>query len=399
MNNKVELLAPAGNLEKAKLAIDFGADAVFIGGKGYSLRSRASNFTFDDMENICKYAHERNRKVYVATNVVCHNNLLKGFKSYVKKLEECGVDGLICADPFIIEQTLENTKMEVHISTQQSITNSKCAKFWKENGSNRVVLAREVSFEELELLMKNNNDLVEIEYFVHGAVCIAYSGRCMMSNHFSLRDANVGGCAHSCRWSYDFINKEGQKASDKKFTMSAKDNSLLKFLPKLIKLGISSFKIEGRMKSLHYVATIVNSYRKVIDETYKGQEFNDYWDKESQKAANRKTGSSWFEGSPKTDQMLYHEIQEQARQEFAFQVLEKIEDGKYKILCRNNFNTSMKFEAFGPATNGINVDTEITKIIDDSGAEVTVANKPMKEYIVITKSVLNVKDIARIVSV
>ena len=200
MTTKHELLIPAGSYEKAIYAIKYGADAIYIGPKAYSLRARSSNFNIKEIKMVVDFAHKFNKKVYVALNIICHNSDLKGFENYFKKIDECNIDGVIVADPFIVESINRlNPNLEIHISTQQSVTNSKAALFWKRNHAKRIVLGREVSGKELKLILDSLNQEIEIEYFIHGAVCISYSGRCMMSNNFSLRDANVGGCAQSCR--------------------------------------------------------------------------------------------------------------------------------------------------------------------------------------------------------
>lgn len=193
-----ELLLPAGNIEKAKYAINYGADAIYIGPKAYSLRARSSNFDIKEIKEITEYAHNKNKKVYIALNIICHNADVRNFKNYFSQIIDTKIDGIIVADPFILKTIREmNANIELHVSTQQSINNSKACKFFQKNGATRIILGREVSYEELKELLKNVS--VEIEYFIHGAVCISYSGRCMMSNNFSLRDANVGGCAQSCR--------------------------------------------------------------------------------------------------------------------------------------------------------------------------------------------------------
>jgi putative protease len=198
--NKVELLAPAGDLSRGKIALDFGADAIYFGGKQYSLRSRASNFDLEQIEEICNYAHERNKKCFLVTNIVCHNSMIKGFKNYLNSIMGFKPNAFICSDPYIIKTIHENyPQAQIHVSTQQSICNSKSALFFARNGATRVVLAREVSHKEEKMLIENVKGKVEIESFVHGAVCIAYSGRCMLSNNFCYRDANNGGCAQSCR--------------------------------------------------------------------------------------------------------------------------------------------------------------------------------------------------------
>lgn len=395
---QVELLAPAGNLEKAKLAIDFGANAIFIGGKIYSLRARAANFDMPQIKEICEYAHSKNAKVYVAVNVICHNNLVPGFPKYIKQLEECNIDGIISADPYIIKTTKDTTSVDVHISTQQSVTNSKAALFWKKQGSTRAVLAREVDKDELKKIITNLKGEIEIEHFIHGAVCISYSGRCMMSNNFSFRDANVGGCAHSCRWKFDVIDKDNNKADDTKFTMSAKDNSLIREIPEMIDIGIDSFKIEGRMKSLHYVGTVVNAYRKAIDQYYesKNKVVNSDLVHEINKAAHRDTGTSWYNSNPGPDQMLYHDEEKVVKQDFAFQVAKEIEPKKYLIIARNYFEKKMDFEIFGPNKNSEIRRIKILSIKDQENNEYDISRTPMKKLIIETDDLMYENDIGRI---
>ena len=377
--NKVELLAPAGNLEKAYYAFEYGADAIFIGAKAYSLRAHASNFDFDNIKEIVDYAHNRNKKVYAVTNIICHNPLLSSANEFIDKLIELKIDAYITADPYII-QILNEKKQEIHISTQQSICNSKAALFWKRNGATRVVLAREVSYKELKLLTKNLNNEVEIEVFIHGAVCVSYSGRCMMSNNFSLRDANVGGCAQSCRWIYQIQNTEIKNKS-KYFTMSAKDMQQSKYINKLIKLGISSFKIEGRMKSMHYIATIVKSYRNMIDNFYLNKKSNQYYINELYKAANRPVDCGFMDLKQNYNKMLYHDETKQLIQNYVFLINKKIDDKTYEIIVKNHFNINDKIEILSPTYKNINI--KIQKIIDKNNNEVSVCPTPMEKMIIV----------------
>ncbi|MDE6289412.1 MAG: U32 family peptidase, partial [Ureaplasma sp.] len=306
-NNLFELLAPAGDMEKAKVALEYGADAIFLGAKIFSLRARASNFSYSDIEEIINYAHERNKKVYIVANVLAHNNLLNELDEYLKNITKCKPDGFIVADPTIIYKLKNEYKdCEIHISTQQSITNSKSALFWKRNSATRVVLARELTYSETKQLVDNVNNQIEIEIFIHGAVCISYSGRCMMSNNFSLRDANVGGCAQSCRWTYEVLNDDIKNKS-KFFTMSAKDMSQLENLNELMKLNIASFKIEGRMKSLHYIANVIKNYRNAIDKIKNNNLDLSQEKNELLKSANREFDTAFLSGSPNYTKMLYHD--------------------------------------------------------------------------------------------
>jgi len=393
MNHKLhELLAPAGDYEKAMFALNFGADAIYIGPKQYSLRARSSNFNIDEIFRITEYAHSINKKVYVVLNIFCHNVHLKNFADYFKKISDCKVDGVICADPFIIKKINEiNKNMEIHISTQQSITNSKAALFWKRQNASRVVLAREVDYQNLKLITEELDGKIEIEYFIHGAVCISYSGRCTMSNNFSFRDANIGGCAHSCRWEYEIINCP--EINDK-FTMSPKDMNLSSQIFKLLDLKIHSFKIEGRMKSIHYVATIVSAYKKLIDEYLLNNKIDCNLFDEIQKSENRKTDLAFFDNKPSFKKMLYFDDEKKTNQNFVFIVKEKITDGEYKIILKNVLKTHELVESI--SYQGKNHKFIINEIIEGESV-IKVAFKPMFEYIIkIDKDiVLNPLDIVR----
>lgn len=382
---KSELLAPAGDFEKACIALDYGADAVFLGGKAYSLRSKASNFFMNDIKKTCDYAHSKNKRVYVTVNVICHNALLNGFAKFIKDLSETGVDALIVADPYIIDYVSKNyPQLELHLSTQQSITNSKAALFWKDNGIKRIVLGREVSVPELKKLMGNLKNKIEIEYFIHGAVCIAYSGRCMMSNNWSLRDSNVGGCAQSCRWMFELQNKNNSKTYSTKFTMSPKDMMLIDQIKTLMKIGVISFKVEGRMRSLNYVATVAKAYRQAID--FYHNKNNKTSEKETLKeikkdlkyAENRPVGQAFSKGQPNIKAMLYQEDNRKLKQRFAF-IVETIDNQNLiKVVARNNFKLNQIFTIFTPNHKFENL--KLIKILDEQKKIIEVVKTPMKIY-------------------
>lgn len=382
---KSELLAPAGDFEKACIALDYGADAVFLGGKAYSLRSKASNFFMNDIKKTCDYAHSKNKRVYVTVNVICHNALLNGFAKFIKDLSETGVDALIVADPYIIDYVSKNyPQLELHLSTQQSITNSKAALFWKDNGIKRIVLGREVSVPELKKLMANLKNQIEIEYFIHGAVCIAYSGRCMMSNNWSLRDSNVGGCAQSCRWMFELQNKNNSKIYSTKFTMSPKDMMLIDQIKTLMKIGVISFKVEGRMRSLNYVATVAKAYRQAID--FYHNKNNKTSEKETLKeikkdlkyAENRPVGQAFSKGQPNIKAMLYQEDNRKLKQRFAF-IVETIDNQNLiKVVARNNFKLNQIFTIFTPNHKFENL--KLIKILDEQKKFIEVVKTPMKIY-------------------
>ena len=266
-----EVLSPAGTLEKLKVAVRYGADAVFIGGQAYGLRSRAGNFTFEQMEEGVQFAAKYGAKVYVAATMVMHEGHEVGAGEWFRRLRDIGIAAVIVSDPALITiAATEAPGLEIHLSTQASATNYETLEFWKDLGLTRVVLAREVSMEELAEIRKRTD--VEIEAFVHGAMCISYSGRCTLSNHMSMRDANRGGCSQSCRWKYDLYDMPfGQERKSLKgeipeeFSMSAVDMSMIDHIPDMIENGVDSLKIEGRMKSIHYVSTVTNCYKAAVD--------------------------------------------------------------------------------------------------------------------------------------
>lgn len=261
---KIELLAPAGNLEKAKTAILYGADAVYIGGQSFSLRSRASNFSLQEIEELCTFAHSHQAHVHVTVNMLPHPEDLEGLDAYLLALDAAGVDALIIASAGILRRARElHLRPELHLSTQHSTTNSSAVAFWKEQGADRVVLARENGMEEIRSLSQNS--CLPLEVFIHGGMCISFSGRCVLSNHMTNRDANRGGCAQSCRWKYH-LYENGTEISDPDtlFSMSSKDLQAVEYVEEFMKLGIDSLKIEGRMKSAYYLATVVSSYRRLI---------------------------------------------------------------------------------------------------------------------------------------
>lgn len=383
---KPELLAPAGNLEKLKIAVHYGADAVFIGGQEYGLRSNAGNFTFEEMKEGVEFANKYGSKVYVTTNIFAHNENIDGLDEYLEGLQEAGVHGIIVADPLIIETCKRVApNVEIHLSTQQSLSNWKAVQYWKEEGLERVVLARETSADEIRE-MKEKVD-IEIEAFVHGAMCIAYSGRCTLSNHMTARDSNRGGCCQSCRWDYDLyeLDQDGEKAlfdkEDAPFAMSPKDLKLIESLPGMIEIGIDSLKVEGRMKSIHYIATVVSVYRKVID-AYCADPDNfkikQEWLEELDKCANRETASSFMEGEiPGYKQQMFGNHTVKTRFDFAGLVLDYNEETKIVTMQqRNFFKPGDEVEFFGPEIE--NFTQKIGTIWDESGKELEAARHPLQ---------------------
>jgi len=350
--NKPELLAPGGSLEKLKFAIRYGADAVYIGGQSLGLRANADNFSFAEMKEATDFAHDHGAKVYVATNIIAHNEDLHEVDQFMKNIEKAGIDGIIVADPALIERTKQAApSLELHLSTQQSTTSWPAVQFWKEEGVSRVVLAREVSLEEIKEIKKHVD--IEIEVFVHGAMCISYSGRCVLSNHFTARDSNRGGCSQSCRWQYDmFAQLEEMERNQTPFTMSSKDLCMIEHLPELIDAGVDSLKIEGRMKSIHYVATVTNQYRRAIDAYCASPDeyvFKKEWLEEISKAAHRSMTTGFFYGFPDEKDLLYVEREDFPAYDFAGLVLDYDEENKIVTLQqRNKFSIGDTVEFFGP---------------------------------------------------
>ena len=372
----VELLAPAGDLEKLKIAVLYGADAVFLGGNEFSLRARASNFTIEDIKEGCDFAHKHNAHVHVTTNILPHNENLPHLIEYLKALEEAGVDAVICASPYIMKTALEHTKMEVHVSTQQSVTNSLAVKFYEELGVSRVVLAREAGIDEIKEIRKNSN--IDIEAFIHGGMCASISGRCMLSNVMTDRDANRGGCAHSCRWNYDLYDRNDKINELGYFQMSSKDLEAIHEIPSLIDAGVNSFKIEGRMKSIHYIATVVSNYRKIIDEYINtGKVSFEYYEAEMKKCANRLTSTGFLLGNTTCNEQLYNLRSEEPTKEFVGIVLDYDIESKIAIVQqRNYFIPGDILEVFGPNIKTTKFTCE--KILDNDNNVLDAARHPLQ---------------------
>ncbi|MEK5165941.1 U32 family peptidase [Paenibacillus sp. FSL R5-0527] len=405
---KPELLAPAGNLEKLKFAVHYGADAVYIGGQKYGLRSNADNFSFEEMREGVEFARKYGAKVFVATNIYAHNEDLEGIEEYLRNLYEVGIAAIIVADPVIIETARRVVPgLEVHLSTQQSTVNWQAVKFWKEQGLPRVVLGRETSLHEIEEIKKHVD--IELEAFIHGAMCSSYSGRCVLSNHFTDRDSNRGGCCQSCRWKYDLFEDGREEAAwvseeearesqvlqqfrlgvtqlplfeenDNAFTMGSKDLCMIEHIPDLIDAGVDSFKIEGRMKSIHYVATVVNVYRQAID-AYMADpdnyELKPEWVEEINKAANRPLNTGFFYDTPDHEDHIYEPEEKAAPYDFAGLVMEYDENtGMAVIQQRNHFKPGQEVEFFGPG--GTFFKQTVGAIYDEDGNELDAARHPLQ---------------------
>lgn len=362
---KTELLAPAGNLYKAKMALIYGADAVYVGGKKFSLRARASNFELPMIEELVAFAHARQKKVYVTMNIVFHDEDSVGLDDWLLELERIGVDAIICSSMLVIERAKALTNLEIHLSTQFSLTNSSLANYFYNQGVKRVVLSREASLEEIKTIQKHSN--ADLEVFIHGGMCVSYSGRCTLSNYTVLRDANRGGCAHTCRWLYNLYEKNHLISEDFDYQMSSKDLEATAFIHPLLELGVASLKIEGRMKSIHYIATVVSTYRMMIDDYEKGclRDLS-FYQSEIRKAENRLTSHGFFAGEPTVNEQLYNYRSEVPTKEFVGVVESYDSDTKTLILQqRNYFEPGDCLEIFMPSKTLIQIKPDIIKDEDD----------------------------------
>ena len=375
---KIELLAPAGSLEKLKVAFHYGADACYIGGRDFSLRANATNFSVDEIKEACDIAHELGKKIYVTVNIVFHNEDVKGLEEYLRSLEEAGVDAIIMSDPWLISFVKEKKiNLELHMSTQASTLNYESVNFWKDLGVSRVVLARELHYSEIKDIIDKTG--MEIETFVHGAMCSSYSGRCVLSNYFTNRDANRGGCAQVCRYCFDLYDDNKEKVeSDTEFTMSTKDLSLISMLSKMIEIGIASLKIEGRMRSNYYIATVVSTYREAIDSYYDGtldEEKLAYYKKVLNRVANRDSEEQFFNTFPDVKGQYFLGRQEVSNQDFLGIVLDYDEENKIVTITeRNFFKKGDVVEIFGPKTKTFTF--TVPDIYNEDGELVDAARHP-----------------------
>lgn len=366
----IELLAPAGDLEKLKIAILYGADAVYLGGYKYGLRANAKNFTMDDISAAILYAHERGKKIYVTVNIVLHESDIDGLEEYLWELSKIGVDAIIVSDYYIVSLVEEkNIPIEVHISTQASVTNSYAAKFYKRHGVKRIVLAREASESDIKSIKAETN--LDLECFIHGAMCTSYSGRCILSNQLTNRDANRGGCAQICRWSFD---NEGSP----EFTLKSKDLNMIPFIDSMINIGVNSFKIEGRMRGIYYIATVVDAYRRMIDKILNKtltDSDTEYYLKVLNRCANRESMPQFYHGVPREDGEYFTGVEEVSNQDFLGLV--KDYDSEKKMVTieqRNYFKVGDVVEFFGPLMDVLTY--KITEIYDENGEKIDVANHP-----------------------
>ncbi len=389
---KIELLAPAGDLERLKIAVMYGADAVFVGGKRFSLRSRASNFEISDIAEGVAFANKYNAKIHVTINMLPHDDDFEGLEQYVRDLEKSGVTAVICASLYIAKKVIAmESKMEVHLSTQQSALNKLTTDFYKELGVSRVVLGRELTMQQISDVSKSAS--IEIEAFIHGGMCSNYSGRCTLSNYMTLRDANRGGCAQSCRWKYHVL-ENGTDLSDPNilFSMSSKDLMVAAYIPDLIRANVASLKIEGRMKSLYYIATVVRGYRHLIDAYYADNNISDkdmqFYIDEISRAENRPVNTGFYAGRPDESGHLYSKTSENVTHDFLGQVI-KVEKNRVLVQVRNKFERGDVIEFFGPQLETFKHHFESAQE-KQSSESLEICNVPMQQVWISTK--LNIKE-------
>jgi putative protease len=363
-----ELLAPAGDFEKMKFAYLYGADAIYCGGQNFSLRANAKNFSLEELKEATEYAHSLNKKIYVTVNIVFHDDDLNGLEDYLKYLDSIHIDGIIASDITVIKACQElNLNLSVCLSTQASTLNSRAVRFWQKLGVTRVVLAREASREDLINIAKTG---IEIETFIHGAMCTSFSGKCVLSNYMTNRDSNRGGCAQVCRWEFDTDNGVN-------LSIMPKDLNMVPFI-KQIDLGVASFKIEGRMRSIYYVSTVLLAYRRMIDAALNGTltlEKENYYLKVLNRCANRESTPQFFDKLPGENEQYWNGRTEVSNQDFLGLVLDYDESTKMATLeVRNYFESGYETEFFGP--NHETFSYIVNTIYDDNNEKINVCNHP-----------------------
>ena len=367
---RIELLSPAGDMERLKVTLLYGADAVYIGGEKYSLRANATNFSLDEIKEACNFAHKLGKKVYQTINIVFHNEDIEGVYDYIKNCVECGIDAFIVSDPFIISYIKENFNVEVHLSTQNSTTNYDTVSYFKEKGVDRVVPARELNKKQIKEIIDKTQ--LDIEVFIHGSMCTFYSGRCALSNYLTNRDSNRGGCSQVCRFVFDI---DGEK---EKYSFATKDLNMSTYIKDLIDIGVASLKVEGRMRSLYYLATVIGSYRKLIDNIYNKtltiEMFNDI-EQTLNRVANRETSTHYFAKEADDTDQYFTGRQELSNQDY-LAIVEHYDSKNKKLVIseRNYFKVGDYVELFTPS--GKSYKMEIEKIYDENDNEIDIARHP-----------------------
>ena len=404
-NGKPELLVPASSLEVLKVAVMYGADAVYIGGEMYGLRAKAKNFSMEDMAEGIRFAHEHGKRVFVTANITAHNRDLEGVRKYFRELHKIGPDALIISDPGVFTIAREVCpEIEVHISTQSNNVNYETYLFWQRLGAKRVVSARELSIKEIAEIRANIPDDLEIETFVHGAMCISYSGRCLLSNYFTGRDANQGACTHPCRWKYAVVEEkrpgeylpvyENERGT---YIFNSKDLCMIEHIPELIEAGIDSFKIEGRMKTALYVATVARTYRKAIDDYLtspeKYKENMDWYLEQISNCTYRQFTTGFFFGKPSEESQIYDNNTYIKEYTYLGIVGERNEEGLYRIEQRNKFSVGEQIEVMKP--DGRNIPVTVKRILDEDGNEMESAPHPKQVLYIDLGQELEMYDILR----
>ena len=382
---KIELLAPAGDINKLKTAVEYGADAVYLGGESFGLRKASKNFSMEDIKWATDYLHERGKKIHVTLNIIPHNHDMEGVEDYIKDLYEIGVDALIVADPGMFMKVKEVAPdFPIHISTQGSVTNVETVKFWQKLGAERVVMARELSLKEVADIIKEVGDSIEVETFAHGAMCMSYSGRCLLSNYMTGRDANMGDCAQPCRYKYHLVEEKRpgeyfpiEEHDEGTFIMNSKDLCMIEHIDEMIEAGIASLKIEGRVKSEYYLATVIRSYRMAIDAYYRDPENYKYDPsllEEIKKVSHRDFTTGFFFGQANENSQVYKDNSYIRGYDFVGIVLDYDEETKIATIeQRNRVFVGEEIEIFGPGVK--HFDYKIEKMLDDKDREIDVANK------------------------
>lgn len=364
----IELLSPAGDIERLKFAFLYGADAVYLGGKNFGLRANATNFSNEELRKSVEYAHCLGKKVYVTVNIVFHNEDLEGLKEYLQFLKEIRVDAIIVSDPIVIKTVKDNNlELEIHLSTQASTLNSRAAKFYLEQGVKRIVLAREASKRDIERIKKETG--MDLECFIQGAMCTSISGRCVMSNYTTNRDSNRGGCAQVCRWSFKDEN-------DREFEMMPKDLNMATNIKSMLEIGVNSFKIEGRMRSIYYIATVLHTYRRILDKISTNtlsDEYIKYAENIINRVANRESVSQFYLGLPSENEQYWQGRQEESNQDFLGLILD-CDEHVATVEVRNYFEKGQTVQIFGPKMETIQFKIEDLK--DESGNELDICNHP-----------------------
>ncbi len=400
-----ELLIPASSLEVLKIAVIYGADAVYIGGEAFGLRAKAKNFSMEEIREGIAFAHAHDVKVYITANILAHNGDLDGVREYFAELREIKPDALIISDPGVYMIAKEVCpEIERHISTQANNTNYGTYRFWYEQGAKRVVSARELSLAEIKEIRANIPDDLEIETFIHGAMCISYSGRCLLSNYFTGRDANQGACTHPCRWKYAVVEEkrpgeylpvyENERGT---YIFNSKDLCMIEHIPELMESGIDSFKIEGRMKTALYVATVARTYRRAIDDYKQSpelyREHMAWYQEQISNCTYRQFTTGFFFGKPSDEAQIYDNNTYVKEYTYLGIVGERNEEGLYRIEQRNKFSVGESIEVMKP--DGVNITVTVQRIVDEEGNDMESAPHPKQVLYIDLGQPLAMYDILR----